>query len=178
MRHRKRGRKLGRSPAHRGSLRRNLLRNFIRHERLTTTLAKAKEIQPHLEKLISLARTKTLPNIRRALAILGHDRELVGKLFDSIGPRFQDRPGGYTRLLKLAKPRLGDAAPQARLELVTEEMPERPAPKPTVVEEEPQAAEAEPEKTPSAEEPAESAAGEGGEEKSSEKEPESADTDE
>lgn len=135
MKHRKRGRRLGRTPAHRASLRRNLLRNFIRHERLTTTVAKAKEIKPHLEKLISLARTKSLAHVRRALAILGHDRELVAKLFDSIGPRFRDRPGGYTRILKLAKPRLGDAAPRARLELVTEEMAEQPAPKPAVVKE-------------------------------------------
>jgi len=137
MRHRKRGRKLGRTPAHRAALRRNLLRNFIQHQVLTTTLAKAKEIRPHLEKLISLGRTRSLTHIRRALSILGHDRALVTRLFDEIGPRFADRPGGYTRILKLAKPRLGDAAPRARLELVTEELTQAEAPQPTVVEEEP-----------------------------------------
>ncbi len=151
MKHRKRGRRLGRTPAHRAALRRNLLRNFVRHGVLTTTLAKAKEIQPHVEKLLSLGRTRSLARIRRALAILGHDRELVTRLFDEIGPQYADRPGGYTRLLKLAKPRLGDAAPRARLELVTEELAERPAPQPRLDEEEerpaekPEAAEEEPE---------------------------------
>lgn len=143
MRHRKHGRRLGRTPAHRAALRRNLLRNFVRHGVLTTTLAKAKEIQPHVEKLLSLGRTRSLTRIRRALAILGHDRELVARLFDEIGPQCADRPGGYTRLLKLAKPRLGDAAPRARLELVTEELAERPAPRPRLDEEEPEAEEEE-----------------------------------
>lgn len=162
MRHRKRGRKLGRNPAHRAALRRNLLRNFLQHETLTTTLAKAKEIQPHLEKLISLARTSSLANIRRALSILGHDRELVAKLFDRIAPQFVDRPGGYTRILKLATPRLGDAAPRARLELVTEELAERPAPKPVVAEEEPEQEEEAPQsEAEAASEDAEQAAGEG-----------------
>jgi len=136
MRHRKRGRKLNRNTAHRAALHRNMLRNLVEHEKVTTTLAKAKEIQPHFEKLITLARTHSLANIRRALKLLGQDRHLVAKLFDEIGPRYIDRPGGYTRLLKLAKPRLGDAAPRARLELVTEEMEEAAASKPTVVEEE------------------------------------------
>ena len=138
MKHRKRGRQLGRNPAHRAALRRNLLRNFLQHQSLVTTQAKAKEIQPHLEKLISLARTRSLANVRRALRLLGHDRELVAKLFDEIAPQFADRPGGYTRVLKLAKPRLGDAAPRARLELVTGELAERPAPKPAVADEGPE----------------------------------------
>jgi len=138
MRHRKHGRRLGRKPAHRAALRRNMLRDFLRHETLVTTLAKAKEMQPRVEKLISLGRTRSLAAIRRALGILGHDRELVTKLFEDIGPRFADRPGGYTRLLKFSKPRLGDAAPRARLELVTEELAERPASKPVVVEEVPE----------------------------------------
>jgi len=139
MKHRKRGRRLGRTPAHRAALRRNMLRNFVRHGTLTTTLAKAKEIQPKVEKLISLGRVRSLARIRRALSVLGHDRELVTRLFDEISPQFVDRPGGYTRILKFAKPRLGDAAPRARLELVTEELVETPAPKPLVAEEEPEA---------------------------------------
>jgi large subunit ribosomal protein L17 len=132
MRHRKHGRKLGRSPAHGASLRRNLLRNFFLHGRLTTTLAKAKEIRPHVEKLISLGRSKTLTRIRQALVVLGHDRDLVAKLFDEVGPRFRNRPGGYTRILKLAKPRVGDAAACARLELVTEEAPAAASGRPVV----------------------------------------------
>lgn len=143
MRHRKRGRRLGRNPAHRAALRRNLLRNFVRHGVLTTTLTKAKEIRPHVEKLLSLGRTRSLARIRRALTILGHDRELVARLFGEIGPQCADRPGGYTRLLKLAKPRLGDAAPRARLELVTEELAGRPTPQPRVEKEEPEAEEEE-----------------------------------
>jgi len=130
MRHGKRGRKLGRTSAHRLALRRNLLRNFVQHQTLTTTLTKAKEIRPHLEKLISLARSRSLAHIRRALAILGHDRELVEKLFRDVGARFVGRPGGYTRILKLAKPRLGDATARARLELVSEETAQAPAAKP------------------------------------------------
>jgi large subunit ribosomal protein L17 len=137
MRHRKHGRKLGRSPAHGGALRRNLLRNFFLHGYLTTTLPKAKEIRPHVEKLISLARTKTLARVRQALATLGgHDRDLVTKLFDEVGLRFRGRPGGYTRILKLAKPRVGDAAPRARLELLTEGAPPPLSGRPAVEEKE------------------------------------------
>ena len=143
MRHRKHGRKLGRSPAHGASLRRNLLRNFFLHGHLTTTLPKGKEIRPHVEKLISLARTKTLARVRQALVVLGHDRDLVAKLFDEVGPRFQDRPGGYTRILKLAKPRVGDAAPRCRLELVGEEAAAPPSGRPVVEEKEAAAREAE-----------------------------------
>ena len=139
MRHRKRGRRQGRTPAHRAALRRNMLRDFVRHGSLTTTVAKAKEIQPKVEKLISLGRVRSLARIRRALSALGHDRELVTRLFDEIAPQFVDRPGGYTRILKFAKPRLGDAAPRARLELVTEELAETSAPKPIVADEEPEA---------------------------------------
>jgi large subunit ribosomal protein L17 len=126
-------------------LRRSLLRNFIEHQGLTTTLAKAKEIRPYLEKLISLARHRSLAHIRRALAVLGHDRALVTKLFDEIGSRVADRPGGYTRILKFAKPRLGDAAPRARLELVTEELAPAEAAQPAVVEQAPVAEESAPE---------------------------------
>jgi large subunit ribosomal protein L17 len=120
MRHRKKGRKLGRKTEHRIALKRNLLKSLFEHGRITTTLAKAKEYRPHAEKVITLARERSLHRIRRASQILGNDREVVKKLFDEIGPAFQDRPGGYTRILKLNKPRLGDAAPRAILELVGE----------------------------------------------------------
>jgi large subunit ribosomal protein L17 len=169
MRHRKHGRRFARTPAHGAALRRNLLRNFFLHGRLTTTLPKAKEIRPHVEKLITLARTKTLARIRRALVTLGHDRDLVAKLFDEVGPRFQNRPGGYTRILKLAKPRVGDAAPRARLELVTEEAAAAPSGRPAVADKEPAEEEAE---APAAEESAEEAdesADEGGAEASADK---------
>jgi len=136
MRHRKHGRKFARTPAHGSAMRRNLLRNFFLHGHLTTTLPKAKEIRPHVEKLISLGRTKTLARIRLALATLGHDRDLVAKLFDEVGPRFRDRPGGYTRILKLAMPRVGDAVARARLELVGEEAAAPASGRPAVEEKE------------------------------------------
>ncbi len=120
MRHRKRGRKLGRKSEHRIALKRNILKSLFEHGRIVTTLAKAKEYRPHAEKVITLARERSLHRIRRAAQILGNDRDIVKKLFDDIGPAFVDRPGGYTRILKLAKPRLGDAAPRAILELVGE----------------------------------------------------------
>ena len=120
MRHRLRGRRLGRKSEHRIALKRNLLKSLFTHGRIVTTLAKAKEYRPHAEKVITLSRERNLHRIRRVAQILGNDRTVVKKLFDEIGPTFVDRPGGYTRILKLAKPRLGDAAPRAILELVGE----------------------------------------------------------
>jgi len=120
MRHRIKGRKLGRKTEHRIALKRNLLKSLFEHGRIVTTLVKAKEYRPYAEKMISLARVRSLHRIRRAAQLLGNDRTVVKKLFDEIGPQFVDRPGGYTRILKLAKPRLGDAAPRAILELVGE----------------------------------------------------------
>ena len=120
MRHRVRGRKFGRTREHRLALKRNLLKSLFTHGRSTTTLAKAKEFRPHAEKMITLAKVKDLHRVRRAAQLLGNDRDVVKKLFDDIGPQFADRPGGYTRILKLAKPRLGDGAPRAILELVGE----------------------------------------------------------
>jgi len=123
MRHRVKTRKLSRTVAHRKAMARNLVASLFEHERIETTLTKAKAHRPFAEKLITLAKVKNLHNYRRALALLGNDKATVAKLFDEIGPRFKDRPGGYTRILRLAKPRLGDNATRALFELVKEEMP-------------------------------------------------------
>ncbi len=119
MRHRKRGRRLGRSPAHRKATRRSLVSNLFLVERIKTTPAKAKEIRPTAEKLITLARKGGLANFRRALAILD-DKYIVRKLFRTIAPRYQERHGGYTRILHLPRSsrRLGDNAPQVIMELL------------------------------------------------------------
>jgi len=127
MRHRMRGRKFGRKTGPRIALKRNLLKSLILHRRVRTTLAKAKEYRRFAEKLITLAREPSLAKIRRAAQILGNDKAVVKVLFHEIAPLFRDekfpggwRPGGYTRILKLQRPRLGDAAPVAILELVGE----------------------------------------------------------
>src|SRR5690606_30801254 len=119
MRHRKAGRKLGRNASHRRALMRNLARALFLHERIITTVPKAKEVRPFAEKLITLAKRGTLHARRLAVARLG-DKEVVSKLFDEIGPRFADRPGGYTRIIKRLERRLGDAGKTAYLELLKE----------------------------------------------------------
>ncbi|NIP59292.1 MAG: 50S ribosomal protein L17 [Gemmatimonadetes bacterium] len=116
MRHRKKGRNLSRTPAHRRATLRNMATNLFRHERIRTTKAKAKELRPYAERLITLAKKGDL-HARRQAARKIQDREVLGKLFDDLGPRFADRPGGYTRILKLG-PRKGDAAEMALIELV------------------------------------------------------------
>lgn len=116
MRHRKKGRKLSRSPAHRKATLRNLAANLFRHGRIRTTTAKAKEVRPFAERLITLARRGDLHARRLAISRL-RDTEAVGVLFEEIGPRFAERPGGYTRILKLGT-RKGDAAEMALIELV------------------------------------------------------------
>ena len=124
MRHRKRGRRLGRTSSHRMALRRNLARNLFIHERIRTTREKAKEAAPFVEKLITLAReSDSLANFRRALALLD-DKPVVRRLFREIGPRFRERNGGYTRILSLSAVdnRLGDNASQVIFELV-EQLP-------------------------------------------------------
>src|SRR5919108_5600432 len=139
MRHLKSGRKLGRNASHRLALMRNLARALIEHERIITTLEKAKEVRPFVEKLITLAKKGTLHHRRQALARLP-DREIVAKLFREIGPRFQDRPGGYTRIIKRHERRLGDAGRTAFLELLKEgekKVKAKAAPAPKVEEEEP-----------------------------------------
>lgn len=122
MRHRKNRGKLGRTSSHRIALKRNLARSLFQKERIVTTLEKAKEAAPFTEKLITLAKGKTLANYRRALALLP-DKEVVKKLFEQIAPRFFARNGGYTRIFRLSENRLGDNASQAILELVEEKGP-------------------------------------------------------
>ena len=116
MRHRKKGRNLSRSPSHRRALLRNMATSLFRHGRITTTTAKAKELRPYAERLITLAKRGDL-HARRLVARRIADREVLGKLFDDIGPRYVERPGGYTRILKLGN-RRGDAADMALIELV------------------------------------------------------------
>jgi len=115
MRHGMINRKLGRTSAHRNALFRNQLASLIDKERIITTLPKAKELRPQIERLITLARTDSVHNRRQAVRVV--DESMVAKLFDTLGPRFSDRPGGYTRIIKLG-PRRGDAAEIAILEFV------------------------------------------------------------
>jgi len=116
MRHRMRGRKLGRSPAHRKALFRNQLASLVREERIKTTLHKAKELRPIAEKMVTQGKRDTL-HARRLVNRWLPERLLVKKLFDDIAPRFQERPGGYTRIIKLG-PRRGDRAEMAVIEWV------------------------------------------------------------
>src|SRR5436305_13716655 len=117
MRHLKAGRKLGRNASHRQALMRNLARALIEHERIITTVEKAKEARRFLEKLITLAKKGTLHARRLCLARL-RDKEATAKLFTEIGPRFRDRPGGYTRVIKRHERRLGDGGKTAFIELL------------------------------------------------------------
>lgn len=127
MRHRVAHRKLGRTTEHRIAMLRNQATSLIRHEHLTTTVAKAKELRPFVERLITIAKRgvadgapiKVL-NARRLVLHDLQDRDVVGKLFDTIAPRFESRAGGYTRLLRLGF-RKGDAAEVAQVELVGSE---------------------------------------------------------
>ena len=121
MRHRRKGRKLGRDASHRKALYANMCGALFEHGRIQTTEAKAKELRPIAEKLITLARKDPL-NVaaqRQAVAFL-RSKDSVHNLFHAVGPRFTERPGGYTRIVKLG-PRLGDAAPMAYIELVDHE---------------------------------------------------------
>lgn len=111
MRHRKSGRRLGRNSSHRKAMFRNMATSMLKHETIKTTLAKAKELRRVVEPLITLAKKDSVANRRLAFDRL-RDKEVVGKLFSDLGPRFKDRPGGYLRILK-AGPRPGDAAPMA-----------------------------------------------------------------
>lgn len=116
MRHGNANRKLGRTSSHRNAMFRNQLASLIASERIVTTLPKAKELRPIAEKLITLAKTDSVHARRQAARQVPSD-ELIAKLFDTIGPRFSTRPGGYTRIMKLGA-RRGDAAEMAILELV------------------------------------------------------------
>ena len=116
MRHRVSGRKFDRSGDERRALLRGLVGDLMRHERLKTTEAKAKEVRPLAEKMITLGKDGTVHARRQAFAYI-NDKDVVKKLFEEIAPRFTTRPGGYTRIIKLG-PRLGDGAQMAQLELV------------------------------------------------------------
>jgi large subunit ribosomal protein L17 len=116
MRHRVKGKKLSRDSAQRKALLRSLVTSFLEKERIRTTLAKAKATRPLAEKMITLAKKNSLHSRRLALRYL-YKREVVKKLFEEIGPRFSERPGGYTRIVKIG-PRGGDGAEMALLELV------------------------------------------------------------
>src|SRR5437899_6873026 len=152
MRHLKAGRQLGRNAEHRLALMRNLTMALIQHGRIITTVEKAKEVRPFVEKLITLAKKGTIHARRLAMVKLGpmgqarpsaneedeakhDDRKIIKKLFDEIGPRFKNRPGGYTRIIKRHERRLGDGGRTAFLELLKEgEVKVRakaPAPAPT-----------------------------------------------
>jgi large subunit ribosomal protein L17 len=131
MRHRNAGKKLSRTSAHRRALRRNLAGSLIEHGAVRTTRAKAKEVRPFVERLISIARQGTLHARRRVIALLGDramvdeedpnalaDQTLLQKLFNEVAPRYADRPGGYTRIIHLPERRIGDASQQVLLQLV------------------------------------------------------------
>ncbi|HPD45721.1 MAG TPA: 50S ribosomal protein L17 [Anaerohalosphaeraceae bacterium] len=131
MRHRIAGRQLNRTSEHRLAMRRNLVSSLFEHETISTTMEKAKEVKPFAEKLITLAKKGTLAARRRAIALL-NDRAIykeedgdlvksgtvVGKLFSELGPRYLDRPGGYTRIIRLSRRRLGDNGKLVLLQLV------------------------------------------------------------
>lgn len=151
MRHRYKGRTLGRKPEHRRAMWRNMAVSLFTHEQITTTLPKAKSVKPFVEKLITTARQGDLASRRRVIAALGGDKMMVAndedeavnelrnrygeltkagrrkaprvvkKLFDEIAPRYADRPGGYTRIVKLGRHRLGDGADLCVLQLVRED---------------------------------------------------------
>jgi large subunit ribosomal protein L17 len=116
VRHRRSGRKLGRDASHRKALYSNLAGALFEHGRIKTTAAKAKEVKPIAEQMITLARRGGVHARRQALAYL-RSQDVVHKLFSDVGPRFTDRPGGYTRIIKIG-PRQGDAAEMVYLELV------------------------------------------------------------
>jgi large subunit ribosomal protein L17 len=131
MRHRVAGRRLGRTKEHRLAMRRNLVASLIQHETISTTIEKAKEVKPFAEKLITLAKKGTLAARRRAISLLGNrdivneedgqivkSGTVVGKLFSELGPRYLDRPGGYTRIIRLSMRRLGDNGQLVLLQLV------------------------------------------------------------
>ena len=117
MRHQKQRNKLSRDSAHRRALLRNLCREVIEHERIETSQAKAKAVKPKVEKLITLAKRGDVHARRQALSELGQDKFLVHKRFEEVAPRYAERPGGYTRIVKLG-PRRSDSTEMVFLELV------------------------------------------------------------
>ena len=134
MRHRVAGRQLSRTSEHRLAMRRNLTSSLFEHETISTTIQKAREVKSFAEKLITLAKKGTLAARRRAISLLGNrmiykDEDgksvkagsVVSKLFSELGPRYLDRPGGYTRIIRLSKKRLGDNGQLVLLQLVGQE---------------------------------------------------------
>jgi len=122
MRHRKSGRQLNRNSSHRKAMFRNMACSLIEHEVIRTTVPKAKELRRVAEPLITLAKSDSVANRRLAFSRM-RSKAAVGKLFSEIGPRYQERPGGYTRILKCGF-RAGDAAPMAFVELVDRPIPD------------------------------------------------------
>lgn len=116
MRHRKSGRTLGRPTGHRLAMYRNLVTDLLRNEHLSTTEAKAKEVRSMAEKIITLGRRESLHARRQALSFVA-DKKVVSKVFSELAERYAERPGGYTRTIKLG-PRMGDSAPMVRVELL------------------------------------------------------------
>jgi len=124
MKHGIKGRKLNRNSSHRKALMRNMSLAFLTHELIKTTLPKAKELRPFVEKVIHLAKVDSLANRRLAISILGN-QDIADKLFKEIGPRVSQRNGGYTRIMKFGF-RTGDKAPMAIIELVDRVIAEEP----------------------------------------------------
>ena len=128
MRHNKAGRRLGRTTSHRIAMFRNMVTSFLNHERITTTDAKAKELRPIAEKMITFGQKGDLHSMRLAASYI-RDKKVVTKLFTAIAPRFKERSGGYTRIIKIGI-RPGDNAPLSVIELVEEEIATKAAKKP------------------------------------------------
>ncbi len=160
MRHNKTGRRLGRNSSHRSAMMRNMVTSLLEHEKITTTDARAKELRKIAEKMITLGKRGDLHARRQALQVI-RDPKVVGKLFELVAPRYQNRPGGYTRIIKLGH-RAGDNAALSMIELVEEEFTARPRKKAPVAETAAPPAVAE---EAVAETPAEAPAVESGEEK-------------
>ena len=131
MRHKVAGRRLSRTKEHRLAMRRNMVASLFQHETISTTIEKAKEVKPFAEKLITLAKKGTLQSRRRAIALLGNRKmvdieegeevgkgTVIGKLFSELGPRYLDRSGGYTRIVRLSLRRLGDNGQLVLLQLI------------------------------------------------------------
>ena len=118
MRHRKAKHRIGTTAAHRRSLLRNLASEVLDHEKIKTTQTKCRAVRPFVEKLITLAKRDTVANRRLAFRRLGGHPGVVKKLFDEVAPRYKERPGGYTRILKLSDKRVGDNAPMGFIALV------------------------------------------------------------
>jgi len=132
MRHNRAGRRLGRTTSHRTAMFRNMVTSFLKHERITTTDAKAKELRPIAEKMITLGKKGDLSAVRQAASFI-RDKKVVTKLFSVIAPRYKQRDGGYTRIIKIGQ-RLGDSSPVSVIELVEEEIRKKEVKKKTTKE--------------------------------------------